>query len=270
MAGVQGSALAIAVSNAGGLGSLPCAMLSLDAMRAELAALRVGTSSRSTSTSSVTRLRYPMRSGKRPGAALRPYYEELASISAACPRVRPRAVSRDAADVLSEFKPPVVSFHFGLPAPDLLAASARDGARRCCRPRQRSTKRAGSRRTASTRSSRRELEAGGHRGMFLSDDLSDAGRHAGTGAADREAVAVPVIAAGGIADAAGVARGAGARRCWRADRHGLHALSGSDDQRGAPGGAQERRRRGTPRSPTSSPAGRPAASSIASCASSVR
>ena len=43
MAGVQGSALAIAVSNAGGLGSLPCAMLSIDAMRAELAAIRTGT-----------------------------------------------------------------------------------------------------------------------------------------------------------------------------------------------------------------------------------
>ena len=43
MAGVQGSALAIAVSNAGGLGSLPCALLSVDAMRAELAAIRGGT-----------------------------------------------------------------------------------------------------------------------------------------------------------------------------------------------------------------------------------
>src|SRR5690349_16722224 len=43
MAGVQGSALAIAVSNAGGLGSLPCAMLGPDALRAELAALRAGT-----------------------------------------------------------------------------------------------------------------------------------------------------------------------------------------------------------------------------------
>src|SRR5437764_1569451 len=39
MAGVQGSALAIAVSNAGGLGSLPCALLSLDALRSELAAI---------------------------------------------------------------------------------------------------------------------------------------------------------------------------------------------------------------------------------------
>src|SRR6476659_3124002 len=40
MAGVQGSALAAAVSNTGGLGSLPCAMLSPDAMRKELAAIR--------------------------------------------------------------------------------------------------------------------------------------------------------------------------------------------------------------------------------------
>ena len=43
MAGVQGSALAVAVSNAGGLGSLPCAMLSLDAMRNELAAIKAQT-----------------------------------------------------------------------------------------------------------------------------------------------------------------------------------------------------------------------------------
>ena len=43
MAGVQGSALAIAVSEAGGLGSLPCAMLGTDAMRQELAAIRAGT-----------------------------------------------------------------------------------------------------------------------------------------------------------------------------------------------------------------------------------
>ena len=40
MAGVHGSALEVAVSNAGGLGSLPCAILSLDAMRNGLAAIR--------------------------------------------------------------------------------------------------------------------------------------------------------------------------------------------------------------------------------------
>ena len=43
MAGVQGSALAIAVSNAGGLGSLPCALLSLDQMHSELTAIARGT-----------------------------------------------------------------------------------------------------------------------------------------------------------------------------------------------------------------------------------
>src|SRR5882762_9222696 len=43
MAGVQGSALAVAVSNAGGLGSLPAAMLSPDALRRELAAIRAQT-----------------------------------------------------------------------------------------------------------------------------------------------------------------------------------------------------------------------------------
>ena len=43
MAGVQGAALAVAVSNAGGLGSRPCAMLSLDTMRAELQAITAQT-----------------------------------------------------------------------------------------------------------------------------------------------------------------------------------------------------------------------------------
>ena len=43
MAGVQDSALAIAVSNAGGLGSLPCALFSAEQMRAELMAIKAGT-----------------------------------------------------------------------------------------------------------------------------------------------------------------------------------------------------------------------------------
>lgn len=42
MAGAQGSELAIAVSNAGALGSLPCAMLGPQAMREELAAIQAG------------------------------------------------------------------------------------------------------------------------------------------------------------------------------------------------------------------------------------
>ena len=44
MAGSQGSALAIAVSNAGGLGSQPCAMLAPDGIRRELQAIAASTS----------------------------------------------------------------------------------------------------------------------------------------------------------------------------------------------------------------------------------
>jgi nitronate monooxygenase len=43
MAGVQGAALAVAVSNSGGLGSLPCAMLSTEALHKELQILQAGT-----------------------------------------------------------------------------------------------------------------------------------------------------------------------------------------------------------------------------------
>src|SRR3954469_25196650 len=43
MAGAQGSAMAISVCNAGGLGSIPCAMLSTDSMRSELASIRTAT-----------------------------------------------------------------------------------------------------------------------------------------------------------------------------------------------------------------------------------
>ena len=78
MAGVQGSALAIAVSNAGGLGSLPCAMLSPAAMREELARIRRRRAGRTTSTSSA--IAPPSPNAEREAAwraALAPYYREF-------------------------------------------------------------------------------------------------------------------------------------------------------------------------------------------------
>src|SRR5215213_9325923 len=78
MAGVQDSALAIAVSNAGGMGSLPCAMLSLDALRAELAAIAAGTS-RPVNVNFFCHPT-PQLDASREDAwrqRLRPYYEEL-------------------------------------------------------------------------------------------------------------------------------------------------------------------------------------------------
>ncbi len=78
MAGVQGSALAVAVSEAGGLGSLPCAMLGPEAMREELIAIR----SRTDRPFNVNFFCHtpPARSAEREAtwrAALAPYYEEL-------------------------------------------------------------------------------------------------------------------------------------------------------------------------------------------------
>jgi nitronate monooxygenase len=206
MAGVQGSALAIAVSNAGGLGSLPCAMLSLDAMRAELTAIAAG-------TGRPFNVNFFCHTPPEADAArdaswrnlLRPYYDELGlDISSVASGPARAPFSHEAADVLNEFKPHVVSFHFGLPSPDLLQRVRDMGARVLS--------------SATTVDEARWLEArgvdaiiaqgveaGGHRGMFLSEDLTT---QVGTLALVRQivkAVAVPVIAAGGISDAAGVA-----------------------------------------------------------------
>ncbi len=206
MAGVQGSALAAAVSNAGGLGSLPCAMLSLEALRSELQVLRAQTKK----PFNVNFFCHtpPVPDAAREAAwrqALGPYYREL-GVDASTPlSVASRApFSLAAAELLAEFKPAVVSFHFGLPSADLLAKVRSWGAKVLS--------------SATTVDEARwleahgvdaiiaqGLEAGGHRGMFLSDDLST---QLGTMALVPQvlrAVKVPVIAAGGIADASGVA-----------------------------------------------------------------
>lgn len=206
MAGVQGSALAAAVSNAGGLGSLPCAMLGPEQVRDELLAL----GERTDKPVNVNFFchQVPEPDAEREAAwrsALAPYYEEYgidpASVAGAAERA---PFSNDAADVLEEFKPAVVSFHFGLPSPELLARVKAWGSKVLS--------------SATTVEEARwlaaqgvdaviaqGLDAGGHRGMFLSDDLTT---QVGTFALVRQiarAVELPVIAAGGIADAAGAA-----------------------------------------------------------------
>ena len=206
MAGVQGSALAVAVSNAGGLGSLPCALLEVDAMRAELAAIRA----RTTKPFNVNFFCHapadpdPEREAAW-RAALAPYFAEYGIDAASIPLGPKRSpFNAEAADALADFKPAVVSFHFGLPAADLLARVRSWGAKVLS--------------SATTVDEARWLEArgvdaiiaqgseaGGHRGMFLSDDVAT---QIGTLALVPQiarAVKVPVIAAGGIADAGGVA-----------------------------------------------------------------
>ena len=206
MAGAQGSALAIAVSNAGGLGSLPCAMLSADAIRSELEKIKAATA-KPVNVNFFCHVP-PVPDAAREAAwraALAPYYKEFgiyANAIAAGPGRNP--FSAEAADVLSEFKPAVVSFHFGLPPAELLARVRGWGAKILS--------------SATTVDEARWLEAhgvdaiiaqgieaGGHRGMFLTDDLTT---QVGTFSLLPQvvrAVKLPVIAAGGIANAQGVA-----------------------------------------------------------------
>ena len=205
MAGSQGSALAVSVSNAGGLGSLPCAMLGLDQIRAELKAIIAATSQPYNVNFFVHK--QPAPDPAREDAWLKllaPYLAEH-GIDPASIQAGPQRVPFDdaAADVLEEFKPPVVSFHFGLPADALVRRVKSWGSTIIS--------------SATTLDEARYLEAhgvdaviaqgyeaGGHRGMFLTEDLST---QVGTFALVQQivrAVKVPVIAAGGIADAKSV------------------------------------------------------------------
>ena len=206
MAGAQASALAIAVCNAGGLGSLPCALLSSEQMRKELEAIRAGT----TKPCNVNFFCHapPAADAAREARwreALAPFYREFGIDPQKIPAGPGRnPFSAEAASILEEFKPRIVSFHFGLPSSDLLARVKAMGSKVLgC---------------ATTVDEARWLEAhgadaivaqgveaGGHRGMFLTDDIST---QVGTFALVPQvarAVKVPVIAAGGIADARGVA-----------------------------------------------------------------
>ncbi|RDB42495.1 nitronate monooxygenase [Halomonas sp. DQ26W] len=206
MAGVQGSSLAIAVAEGGGLGALPCAMLSPEAMSDELDRIRAKTT-RPINVNFFCHL--PPESDSACDArwhqALAPYYAELGldidSVPAGLGR---RPFDAEVCDVLETLRPEVVSFHFGLPSPTLLERVKAWGAT-----------------VLSSATTVEEamwleangadavivqgLEAGGHRGMFLTEDLTT---QVGTLALlpqVRAAVTVPVIAAGGIADARGVA-----------------------------------------------------------------
>ncbi|MBL0726352.1 nitronate monooxygenase family protein [Piscinibacter sp. HJYY11] len=201
MAGVQTSPLAIAVIDAGGVGSLPAAMLALPALQDELKALSARGGAWNVNFFSHTTPAPDAVREARWRARLAPYHREygidIDKVPAGAGR---QPFSHEAADVLEPFKPPIVSFHFGLPAPDLLKRVRGWGSRIVS--------------SATTVDEAlwlqehgvdaviaQGLEAGGHRGHFLDHDLSLQQGLLTLLPQIVAAVKVPVIAAGGIADA---------------------------------------------------------------------
>jgi nitronate monooxygenase len=206
MAGVTSPAMAVAVSEAGGLGAIAGAMLTPETLRGELQIARQGTG-RSINANFFVH-QPPVADAGREHAwrqRLAPYYRELglaADAGAGGPVRAP--FSAELCEVVLEFKPKVVSFHFGLPEAGLMKRLKEAKIVVIS--------------SATTAEEARWLEghgvdaviaqgveAGGHRGMFLVDDIA---RQAGTMALVPQvvdAVKVPVIAAGGIGDGRGIA-----------------------------------------------------------------
>jgi nitronate monooxygenase len=209
MAGPCYADMAVAVSEAGGLGSLPTATFTPEQARAELQLIRQ-------QTAKPINLNFfchqaPVIDPAREAnwrKRLAPYYAEF-GIDPAGPIPTSNRMPFDDAmcKLVEEFKPRVVSFHFGLPEPALMKRVRATGAR-----------------IISSATSVEEAdwlerhgvdaiiaqgaEAGGHRGIFMGGDPLDlAATQAGTMALVPQvvdAVKVPVIAAGGIGDARGI------------------------------------------------------------------
>lgn len=206
MAGASGSPLAIGVAKAGGLGALPCAMLTGEQVRAEIVAFR------SACPGLPLNLNFFCHQPPAPDIdrdtrwklALQPYYTEVgADFQAPTPVSNRAPFDEHSCQLVEQLRPEVVSFHFGLPEAALLQRVKASGAKVLS--------------SATTVEEALWLEAngcdaiiamgseaGGHRGMFLSEDINS---QIGTFALVpqvADAVELPVIAAGGIADHRGL------------------------------------------------------------------
>ncbi len=206
MAGVMDTDLVIAAAQGGALGSLPCAMLSVEKAREQINIVRQRVSAPINMNFFCHKAVAPdPKSEAGWKQRLEPYYREL-ELDPAVPVNAANRAPFDAAmcELVEELKPEVVSFHFGLPDQALLKR----------------VKAAGCKVISSATIVKEAIwleengvdaviaqgaEAGGHRGMFLTDNVAE---QPGTFALVPQvvdAVKVPVIAAGGIADGRGIA-----------------------------------------------------------------
>lgn len=205
MAGFVSPALTVAVSAAGGLGSLPCATLSPDAVRGDIAVIRQQTD-RPLNLNFFCHTPVPPQPARAAAwqARMLGYYNEFGVDAPTTPPNQLAPFGEAMCALMEELQPRLVSFHFGLPE---------------ARYRQR-LKAAGCLVVgcATTVREARWLqaegvdaiiaqgaEAGGHRGIFLSEDITTQAGSMALIPQVVDAVTVPVIAAGGIADSRGIA-----------------------------------------------------------------
>ena len=174
MAGVMDAGLVIAAAQGGALGSLPCAMLSAEKAREQIQIIRQRVSAPINMNFFCHK---PIPADPLREAAwkerLSAYHQEL-GLDPASPSNAANRAPFDAAmcEVIEELKPEIVSFHFGLPEPSLLARVRAAGCK-----------------VISSATTVREAiwleehgvdaiiaqgaEAGGHRGMFLTENIAE-------------------------------------------------------------------------------------------------
>ena len=208
MAGVMDADLVIAAAQGGALGSLPCAMLSVEKAREQVNIIRQR-------VSAPVNMNFfchnvvdadPKREAQWK-QRLAPYYKEL-GLDPAAPVNAANRAPFDAAmcGLIEELKPEIVSFHFGLPDQALLKRVKAAG----CLVISSATivkEAIWLEENGADAIIAQGAEAGGHRGMFLTENIAE---QPGTFALVPQvvdAVKVPVIAAGGIADGRGIAAG---------------------------------------------------------------
>jgi nitronate monooxygenase len=206
MAGVMDAELVIAAAQGGALGSLPCAMLSAEKAREQINIIRQR-------VSAPVNMNFfchePVEADAKCEAGwkarLAPYYRELGLDPSAPINAANRAPFDEAiCTLVEELKPEIVSFHFGLPDQALLKRVKAAG----CIVMSSATivkEAIWLEENGADVIIAQGAEAGGHRGMFLTDNIAE---QPGTFALVPQvvdAVRVPVIAAGGIADGRGIA-----------------------------------------------------------------